>query len=121
MGLCPPPPWPAASLARSAPQCGQRWGGWPRPLCLCKAKPLNNADPQTWDCSHKRGSNQGRAAVCRVLSESGVELQLLEDPELEQEGPWALGKGEGGGRSARPFRLLSLASSERVRGRPQGG
>lgn len=59
--------------------------------------------------------------VCRVCSESGDELQLLEDPELEQEGPGALGKGEGGGRPARPFSLLSLASREKVRGRPQGG
>lgn len=75
---------------------------------------LSSRQPQTWDCSHKRG-------VCRVRSESGVELQLLEDPELEQEGPWALGKGEDSGHPARPFSLLSLASSERVRGRPQGG
>lgn len=82
---------------------------------------LTSRQPQTWDCSHKRGSNQGRVGVCRVRSESGDELQLLEDPELEQEGPGALGEGEGGGRPARPFSLLSLASSEKVRGRPQGG
>lgn len=73
---------------------------------------------QTWDRSRKRGSNQGRAGVCRLRSESGVELRLPGDPKLEREGPRASGKEEGG---RRPVSLLSLVSSEKVRGRPQGG
>lgn len=45
-------------------------------------------------------------------------LPLLEELEEERNGPGARG---GGGRPDRPFSVLSLASKERVRGRPQGG
>lgn len=59
---------------------------------------------------------RGLGGMGGLWSVTGLLLPLLEEPELggEGRGGWAAC------RDPRPFRVLSLASRERVRGRPQG-
>lgn len=102
----PPPPRarpPAVSPLHSHP------GGWRVGVMPPPAPGPAGPQAQTRDW-------RGLGGMGGLWSVTGLLLPLLEEPELggEGRGGWAAC------RDPRPFRVLSLASRERVRGRPQG-